>query len=815
MRKSLLKLICVTFVALLCLELNAQNLRAFADAYIGDGINHTYCSLDLATGAKTTVGTLAISPTSTGEDWDGENIYRMHGSSQYGLIKKVEEDGTTTTLGTLTGGSWIYTVGLAYDWVNDDGTWYFLHINNQISNPDVTLYSCNLPSLAATKVGNTNVGCGIMRGLAMADDGYLYAVSTSNTAASSNLIKIDPSTGAVSVVGPIGFPAYYAFDLAFDRVEHKFYIAATHYSTEHCLFGTINKNSGTFTQILDYGAGQRHDVLTICKRIMIDYCPVVTNVTAAQCFGTCAKITWTAPTDVTNFLEYKIYEGSAELGVVSTGTTTFITNPLAAGSHSFSVEAIYSGDCVPKKVNSNALTIITCGDAIEGVAVVYNDCKATVTWDAVAKTRSGIVFNNAIMVTHPGAGPSGADVSAVNPGQTIYGSGFTNSKGWKIADDFVLETATEIQQMEFYGIQQNGTISSFFTAVYVQIYDAAPNEGGNVIYGDQTTNRLVSSSFSGIWRASSMVLPLAPIMKIIADVNVTLLAGTYWVVVSATGAPSLNDALANPVQEVDIPYHGNGLLDLGSGWEPWKDYDGGYGSNQPLDLPFIVYGEQIDAPAPKYNVYMDGVLVVNGIEGTSYTHNAAVAEGVNVTWCVTNICTYGGESAPGCVTGKCGNTPPPCDKVADAKAEIGCKEAKITWSAVAGAIGYKISDVTVTGTEYTENGVFENGKTYTWKIITLCEENSSESVEVSALAKCDAINEFSQTISIYPNPANSTVNIKVENFAKVEVYSAIGQLMVAQNTTTVDVSNYQAGIYFFKVFDNNNNTAMKRISVIK
>jgi len=84
------------------------------------------------------LGTLAISHTSTGEDWDGENIYRMHGSSQYGLIKKVEEDGTTTTLGTLTGGSWIYTVGLAYDWVNDDGTWYFLHINNQISNPDVT-----------------------------------------------------------------------------------------------------------------------------------------------------------------------------------------------------------------------------------------------------------------------------------------------------------------------------------------------------------------------------------------------------------------------------------------------------------------------------------------------------------------------------------------------------------------------------------------------------------------------------------------------------------------------------------------------------
>jgi len=39
-------------------------------------------------------------------------------------------------------------------------------------------------------------------------------------------------------------------------------------------------------------------------------------------------------------------------------------------------------------------------------------------------------------------------------------------------------------------------------------------------------------------------------------------------------------------------------------------------------------------------------------------------------------------------------------------------------------------------------------------------------------------------------------------------------MIVTQNTPTVDVSNYQAGIYFFKVFDTNNNSAMKRISVI-
>jgi hypothetical protein len=520
-------------------------------------------------------------------------------------------------------------------------------------------------------------------------------------------------------------------------------------------------------------------------------------------------------------LEYKIYKGSAELGTVPAGTTTFITNPLAAGSHTFAVEAIYSGGCVPKKVNSNALTIITCGDAIEGVAVVYNDCKATITWNAPAKTRGDIVFNNAIMVTHPGAGPSGADLSAVNPGQTIYGSGFTNSKGWKIADDFVLDAATEIQQMEFYGIQQNGTISSFFTAVYVQIYDAAPNAGGNVIYGDQTTNRLVSSSYSGIWRANSMVSPLAPIMKIIADVNVTLLSGTYWVVVSATGAPSLNDALANPVQELGVPYHGNGLLDLGSGWEPWKDYDGGYGSNQPLDLPFIVYGEQIDAPAPKYNVYMNGVLVANGIEETAYTHTTAVEQGVDVEWCVTQVCTYGGESATGCVTDKCSDVVVVCNPATDLAVTMEECTATLTWTAAANMPNAKYNVyrdgkkiITVTGTEYVDANI-EHAVLHTWTVKTVC-ENGEATPSNEATGACEeGINEHTNNVAIFPNPVSGMITIQTANFEKVEIYNTIGQLIETKTVNSFDVSSYNTGIYFFKIYTTNNDKVTKRVVVTK
>ena len=215
-----------------------------------------------------------------------------------------------------------------------------------------------------------------------------------------------------------------------------------------------------------------------------------------------------------------------------------------------------------------------------------------------------------------------------------------------------------------------------------------------------------------------------------------------------------------------------------------------------------------------YNVYRDNVKIASAIEEAIF-EDKTFDPSQDYTWSVAVVCKKGGEGEwVGVSKDACSG----CHRVTNAKAEVTCS-ATLTWNAVDGATGYKIvgasGETTVTGTTYTETGTFVGGQTYTWKIITLCVDGQSAPVEVSGVSNCDGISEFGNTISIYPNPANSTVNIKAENFAKVEVYSSIGQLIVTQNTTTIDVSNYQAGVYFFKVFDNNNNTAMKRISVIK
>ena len=54
-----------------------------------------------------------------------------------------------------------------------------------------------------------------------------------------------------------------------------------------------------------------------------------------------------------------------------------------------------------------------------------------------------------------------------------------------------------------------------------------------------------------------------------------------------------------------------------------------------------------------------------------------------------------------------------------------------------------------------------------------------------------------QKVEIYPNPAFSTVTIEANNFSKVEIYNVFGQLLQTAKTQVVDVSTFNAGVYFF------------------
>jgi hypothetical protein len=164
--------------------------------------------------------------------------------------------------------------------------------------------------------------------------------------------------------------------------------------------------------------------------------------------------------------------------------------------------------------------------------------------------------------------------------------------------------------------------------------------------------------------------------------------------------------------------------------------------------------------------------------------------------------------------------PPPCDPITDPIIQVNCTTATITWEAIEGAVGYRISknDVvleTVTVPEFTETGEFEDGETYTWEIVTVCEENESDPVTVMTKANCVAINELANSVSIYPNPTTGMITVDAAGFVKVEIYNPVGQLMETKTVKTFDVSTYNTGIYFFKVYDNNNNNVTKRVMITK
>ncbi|MCL2289898.1 MAG: T9SS type A sorting domain-containing protein [Bacteroidetes bacterium] len=77
------------------------------------------------------------------------------------------------------------------------------------------------------------------------------------------------------------------------------------------------------------------------------------------------------------------------------------------------------------------------------------------------------------------------------------------------------------------------------------------------------------------------------------------------------------------------------------------------------------------------------------------------------------------------------------------------------------------------------------------------------------------VNELKNNISIFPNPASSTVTIETQNFAKVEIYKISGQFIEAKTTNIIDVSTYNTGIYFFKIFNTHNYIAHKKVVVVQ
>ena len=255
---------------------------------------------------------------------------------------------------------------------------------------------------------------------------------------------------------------------------------------------------------------------------------------------------------------------------------------------------------------------------------------------------AAVLYDNGPLVTNPGAGAGGADASALQGGLglTIYGFGHAISSGFRMADDFTVPAGGwTISQITFFAYQTGSTTTSTLNNVNLRIWDGPPNLGtSTVVFGDTTTNRLASTTWTNSYRVLDTALTnnQRPIMADVVTVNTTLPAGTYWLDWQ-TGGTLASGPWAPPVSILGQTAKpgANGLQydPTAATWNPALD------TTFQQDLPFVIEGTSsagVDCLLPSDIPW----LTVTPISGTLAGGNSqAVALGFDATSLVAGVYT--------------------------------------------------------------------------------------------------------------------------------------------------------------------------------
>ena len=73
----------------------------------------------------------------------------------------------------------------------------------------------------------------------------------------------------------------------------------------------------------------------------------------------------------------------------------------------------------------------------------------------------------------------------------------------------------------------------------------------------------------------------------------------------------------------------------------------------------------------------------------------------------------------------------------------------------------------------------------------------------------------SPSLSVFPNPTNNIVNIKLDNYAgeiNLQLYDFAGKFIRSTNSRSLNIEDYPRGIYLLKV---SYSDVIKRINVVK
>ncbi|MBK9292514.1 MAG: carboxypeptidase regulatory-like domain-containing protein [Bacteroidetes bacterium] len=234
-------------------------------------------------------------------------------------------------------------------------------------------------------------------------------------------------------------------------------------------------------------------------------------------------------------------------------------------------------------------------------------------------TRTGrtLLHDNGPFINSPGTGPDGSDESILQNstlGMNTLGAGIQYASGNRMADDVVVPETWNVESITVYAYQTGSTTTSTMTGGYIQVWDGDPTQGGQIIWGDMTTNRMTATGWTNTYRRSETTPGTTrPIMYLVLETpGLTLEPGTYWIDYSLAGSLA-SGPWAPPITINGQAVTGNAKQFLGSS-QTWQDFlDTGTGTPA-QGLPFLIEGTVGGGGGGSYvlsgyNIYRDGALI--------------------------------------------------------------------------------------------------------------------------------------------------------------------------------------------------------------
>jgi len=220
----------------------------------------------------------------------------------------------------------------------------------------------------------------------------------------------------------------------------------------------------------------------------------------------------------------------------------------------------------------------------------------------VSVNPSGGLYDNGPLVNSPGTGPGGSDESIarnVTVGLTSRGFNVSASGGFRITDDFTIAgpASWQITGVLFYAYMGNSPTSpSPCSAVNYQIWNGPPSDpGSTVVFGDTTTNRLVSSTWANMYRRqeSTPTDYTRPVFVLNNSAGVTLPPGHYWIDWQVDGDINYTGPWQPPVTIDGQTSTGDAQQMVSGVWQAIVDA----GLQTPLGAPFSIEGTLVTPTA--------------------------------------------------------------------------------------------------------------------------------------------------------------------------------------------------------------------------